>query len=201
MTQYDVEELGFLDEMSKDERTTSRRFRRLKKGERAVKKRVFVFVFTAEKFKVFLQEGVFNQLPLCSPYPGKLSVLVMDNAKCHHGYGVADLVHKAAFSKIKAFIHRNQDYFSTELERLIYDMYIVMDQITDSDALRTCQEKVLVHVACHRESESLAIDHFWCMIWQVQVEAVHAQQGDTEEERQCLSVLEGIELGMVWGNL
>ena len=38
-----------------------------------------------------------------------------------------------AFSKIKAFIRCNKDYFSTEVDGLIYDMYIAMDVITASD--------------------------------------------------------------------
>jgi hypothetical protein len=29
---------------------------------------------------------------MCSPYPGYLSVLVMDNAKIHHGEGVVELI-------------------------------------------------------------------------------------------------------------
>jgi hypothetical protein len=29
---------------------------------------------------------------MCSPYPGPLSVLVMDNAKIHHGEDVAELI-------------------------------------------------------------------------------------------------------------
>ncbi|KAG2074757.1 hypothetical protein BDR04DRAFT_1006968, partial [Suillus decipiens] len=39
-----------------------------------------------------------------------------------------------AFSKIKAFICRNQDYFSDDINGIIYDMYIAMDMITSSDA-------------------------------------------------------------------
>jgi hypothetical protein len=31
------------------------------------------------------------QLPKCSPFPGPLSVLVMDNAKIHHGADVLEL--------------------------------------------------------------------------------------------------------------
>lgn len=40
-----------------------------------------------------------------------------------------------AFSKIKAFIHRNQDCFSDDVNTIIYDMYIAMDVITESDAI------------------------------------------------------------------
>lgn len=31
------------------------------------------------------------KLPLCSPFPGTLSVLVMDNAKIHHGEEILEL--------------------------------------------------------------------------------------------------------------
>jgi len=30
-------------------------------------------------------------MPLCSAFPGPLSVLVMDNAHIHHGEGILDL--------------------------------------------------------------------------------------------------------------
>ena len=42
MGQYTAEELGFLDEFSKDERTSQRRRGRAKKGKRAVMRGVFV---------------------------------------------------------------------------------------------------------------------------------------------------------------
>ena len=42
MAPYDPEQLGFLDEMSKDEHTTGRHRGRLRKGTRAVQKGVFV---------------------------------------------------------------------------------------------------------------------------------------------------------------
>lgn len=42
MAQYEPEQLGFLDEYSKDERTSSRRRGRSRKGTRAVKKGVFI---------------------------------------------------------------------------------------------------------------------------------------------------------------
>jgi hypothetical protein len=32
-----------------------------------------------------------KQMPLCSPFPGPLSVLVMDNARIHHGAGILEL--------------------------------------------------------------------------------------------------------------
>ena len=42
ISQYEAEELGFLDEFSKDERTPTRAYGRAKKGRRAVKKARFV---------------------------------------------------------------------------------------------------------------------------------------------------------------
>lgn len=42
MAQYGPEEVGFLDETSKDEKTLGRRYGRSKKGQRAEKKQVFV---------------------------------------------------------------------------------------------------------------------------------------------------------------
>jgi hypothetical protein len=34
---------------------------------------------------------ILAQLPKCSPFPGPLSILVMDNAKIHHGADVLEL--------------------------------------------------------------------------------------------------------------
>ncbi|KAG1719692.1 hypothetical protein EDB19DRAFT_1647850 [Suillus lakei] len=42
MAQYEPEELGFIDETSKDKRTTAQHFGRLMKGQCAAKKEVFV---------------------------------------------------------------------------------------------------------------------------------------------------------------
>lgn len=42
MAQYTTEQLGFLDKVSKDERTTSHCYGRSKKGKRVEKKQVFV---------------------------------------------------------------------------------------------------------------------------------------------------------------
>ncbi|KAF8227826.1 hypothetical protein L208DRAFT_1080602, partial [Tricholoma matsutake] len=39
-------------------------------------------------FLQFLENQV---LPLCSPFPGPLSVLVMDNAHIHHGDKIVEL--------------------------------------------------------------------------------------------------------------
>ena len=42
MAQYDPDELGFLDEMSRDARSISRRYGRSRKNKRAMKKQPFV---------------------------------------------------------------------------------------------------------------------------------------------------------------
>ncbi|KAG2741850.1 hypothetical protein P692DRAFT_20750204 [Suillus brevipes Sb2] len=112
MAQYDPSELGFIDETSKDERTPGRRYGRSRTGTRAEKKQVFVRgrrtstealltldgivagtvvegSMTQELFLEWLENIV---LPKCSAYPGPLSVLVMDNAKIHHGAEVLELV-------------------------------------------------------------------------------------------------------------
>ncbi|KAJ6572951.1 hypothetical protein B0H10DRAFT_1927840 [Mycena sp. CBHHK59/15] len=41
-----------------------------------------------DQFLGFLEHQV---LPLCSPYPGPSSVLVMDNARIHHGEEIIEL--------------------------------------------------------------------------------------------------------------
>jgi hypothetical protein len=127
---YNAEQLGFINETSKDEKTPGRRRSQAKKGQRAQCRQVFVHgcclsgtgllmidgmvtstvvegSMTTESFCEFLEENVVStffldnskhsitapyQLPLCSPFPGKLSVLVMDNARIHHGEGVHELI-------------------------------------------------------------------------------------------------------------
>jgi hypothetical protein len=37
---------------------------------------------------------LFVQLPLCTPFPGYLSVLVMDNARIHHGEEILKLMQR-----------------------------------------------------------------------------------------------------------
>ena len=131
MAQYSAEEIGFLDEFSKDERTRHQRRGRAKKGRRAVERGVFVRgrrvsgeglltldgivantvvegSMTREKFLYFLENTVVGfhpslfkfcslnktQMLLTSPYPGKLSVLVMDNARIHHGSEILELAER-----------------------------------------------------------------------------------------------------------
>lgn len=133
MAFYEPEQLGFMDEVSKDERTVLRRYGRAKKGCDAVKSGVFIRgrrlsaeglltlngmavslvvegSMTKELFLEFLENSVvctiilsrhklvfsykifiLLQMPLCSPFPGPLSVLVMDNARIHHGYEITQI--------------------------------------------------------------------------------------------------------------
>ncbi|KIM51416.1 hypothetical protein SCLCIDRAFT_46835, partial [Scleroderma citrinum Foug A] len=115
MSQYSPEEIRFIDETSKDERTAFRRNSHARKGMHAQRRGIFVQgrrlsavglltldgmaasnviegSFTTEKFIHFLEHDV---LPLCSPYPGPLSVLIMDNACIHHHGEVGELVQNA----------------------------------------------------------------------------------------------------------
>jgi DDE superfamily endonuclease len=86
-----------------------------------------------------------------------MSVLVLDNAKIHHGDEILALADRfgvvieylppyspdlnpieEAFSKIKHFIHRHQDYYyaddGKEGSGILYDMYEVLEIITSDDA-------------------------------------------------------------------
>jgi|ERR1700690_1726880 transposase len=93
-------------------------------------------------------------MPKCNPYPGPLSVLVLDNAKIHHGDELLELADRfgvrieylppyspdlnpieEAFSKVKHFLRRHQDYYSaTTGDGILFDMYEVLDVITSEDA-------------------------------------------------------------------
>ncbi|KIK22422.1 hypothetical protein PISMIDRAFT_66715, partial [Pisolithus microcarpus 441] len=101
----------FLDETSKDERTLFRWYGRAKRSQRAAMRGVFVCrrrltaigtmscdgmiaghvvegSLTREGYLEFLENAV---LPSCTAYPGKHSILIMDNARIHHGDEVQDL--------------------------------------------------------------------------------------------------------------
>lgn len=93
-------------------------------------------------------------MPLCNPYPGPLSVLVLDNAKIHRGAELLELVDRfgvrieflppyspdlnpieEAFSQIKHFIRRNYEYYgATKGDGILYDMLEVLDVVTPEDA-------------------------------------------------------------------
>jgi transposase len=93
------------------------------------------------------------QLPNCSPYPGPLSVLILDNAKIHHGGELQELADhfgvrieylppyspdfnpiEEAFSKIKHFLRRHQVYYERQGDGIFYDMFEVMEIVTGDDA-------------------------------------------------------------------
>ncbi|THH14792.1 hypothetical protein EUX98_g9562 [Antrodiella citrinella] len=172
MAVYTPEQLRFMDEVSKDERTLKRRNGRALKGRRAVMRGVFVRgrrvsgegvmtvdgmvastvvqgSMTRKRFLDFLEHEV---LPLMTPFPGYFSVLVMDNARIHHGTRILELAElfgvrivflppyspdlnpiEEAFSKIKAWIQRNYDVFSSD-DGIISDMLEAMNVITPEDA-------------------------------------------------------------------
>ncbi|KAF7348782.1 Transposase domain-containing protein [Mycena venus] len=143
ISEYPAEYLGFLDETSKNDRTLSRGYGRAKKGHRARKKEKFVrgtrltatglltvdgmmantVVEGSMKRADYLEFIEYEVMPLTTPFPGPLSVLVMDNARIHHGEEILELAERfgvrieflplyspdfnpieEVFSKIKAFI-------------------------------------------------------------------------------------------------
>jgi len=174
MAKYEPEELCFLDETSKDERTLTRMFGQAKKGRRAKRKAKFVcgrrlstealltlngivtctVVEGSMTKALFLEYLEHNVLPKCMAYPGPMSVLVMDNARIHHGPQIPELCAQfgvrikylppyspdlnpieEAFSKIKAFICRHCDYYGTTAgDGIMFDMYEIVDIITPDDA-------------------------------------------------------------------
>lgn len=175
MAEYTPDQLGFLDETSKDERTLFRNYGWAREGLRAEMRAPFVRgrrasalgllaldgmvaytaregSFTRQTFIDFLHNQV---IPLTTPYPGPLSVLVMDNARIHHGEEMHALAEvfgirieylppyspdfnpiEEAFSKIKAFIRReNIAFAAAPAGGLIYDVLNAMDIITPEDAV------------------------------------------------------------------
>lgn len=132
ISQYEPEEIGFLDETSKNEKTAARAYGRSRKGRRAVMRQRFVrgtrlsatALLTVEGIMAstvvegsmnrdmylnFLEHQVvrarhslyyssqastdfmYFEMPLTAPYPGPLSVLIMDNARIHHGFEILEL--------------------------------------------------------------------------------------------------------------
>ncbi|KAJ6578429.1 hypothetical protein B0H19DRAFT_931392, partial [Mycena capillaripes] len=98
MSEYPAHYLGFLDETSKNDRTYSRNYGRAKKGKRAQMKQKLLLtldgmvankvVGRSMKRADYLVE---HEMPLTTLFPGPLSVLVMDNARIHHGEETLDL--------------------------------------------------------------------------------------------------------------
>ena len=95
----------FVDESGSDDRTRDRKYGWAVLGVRAVVRRwlaskervsvlpaytidgyiaakTFLGTCTAEVFEDFIIDQV---LPLCNPYPGPRSVIIIDNASVHHG--------------------------------------------------------------------------------------------------------------------
>ncbi|TFY52053.1 hypothetical protein EVG20_g10726 [Dentipellis fragilis] len=174
ITRYEPEELGFLDETSKDERTCGRHYGWSQKGRHAEKKQVFMrghrttmtglltlngmeaatVVEGSMTWNLFLEFLEHTVLPKCTAYPGPCSILVMDNAKIHHGNEILELVDRfgvqieyllpyspdlnpieEAFSKLKHFLRRHQDYYSaTQDEEILYNMLELIEIITPEDA-------------------------------------------------------------------
>ncbi|KAJ7622506.1 hypothetical protein FB45DRAFT_870685 [Roridomyces roridus] len=114
MAQYPPEYLGFLDETSKNNRTYGRGYGRAPKGRRAQMRQDFVRgtrltgtgLLTLDgmvastvvegsmkrvDYLAFLEHEV---MPLTTPFPGPLSVLVMDNARIHHGEEILALAER-----------------------------------------------------------------------------------------------------------
>jgi hypothetical protein len=143
MAMYEPEELAFLDETSKNEKTAARTRGRARKGHRAIMKQRFVRgrrlsatglltidgivvskviegSMTKDLYINFLEYEVVcaffftsiivttrtnldkPKMPLCSAYPGPLSVLVMDNAHIHHGVEILELADR--FGEFTQFI-------------------------------------------------------------------------------------------------
>lgn len=163
---YTPDQLMMTDETSKDDRTTMRRRGRSLEGQRAEAHDVFVrgvrysllplltldgivaaiVVEGSVTRRVFLRFLEKHVMPLTSPFPGPRSVLIMDNARIHHGEDVEDLCSKygvrleylppyspdlnpieEAFSKIKSHLRR---YGCPSA----YDLLVSTDIITPDDA-------------------------------------------------------------------
>ncbi|KAF8977996.1 hypothetical protein BDQ17DRAFT_1266103, partial [Cyathus striatus] len=97
MAQYSPEEIGFIDETSKDEHTSSKGneqrranllFMALCSLDGVVACTVVESSMTKLMFLDWLEHDV---LPKCTVYPGPLSVIIMDNAKIHHGNEILEL--------------------------------------------------------------------------------------------------------------
>jgi hypothetical protein len=114
----------------------------------------FSVVHSCPSFSSLVTLTTAFQMPLCSPYPGPLSILVLNNARIHHNDDILALTDhfgilieylppyspdlnpiEEAFSQIKHFIWWHKDYYSrTQGNGILYDMYEVLDIVTPDDA-------------------------------------------------------------------
>ncbi|KIL00269.1 hypothetical protein PAXRUDRAFT_29911 [Paxillus rubicundulus Ve08.2h10] len=88
MAQYGTDEIGFIDETSKDKRTTARRYGRAKNGMVAIS--VVEGSFTTEKFKAFLREEVvslfkLHQICLSDPVAAPVCSIPWETQCSRHG--------------------------------------------------------------------------------------------------------------------
>ncbi|GBC52517.2 homeodomain-like protein [Rhizophagus irregularis DAOM 181602=DAOM 197198] len=128
--EYQQEQLIFLDETAKDERSLSRTYGYSFKNQRVSQKVVFLrgvrytilpaltldgFIAcdimkgscSQERFCSFILSHI---LPFMNPIPGKNSVLVMDNAKIHHNEEMINVIKSVS---LKSWIKRNKDFMET----------------------------------------------------------------------------------------
>jgi hypothetical protein len=90
------------------------------------------------------------QMPLCSLYPGPLSILVLDNVRIHHNNEILALTDhfgvlikylppyspdlnpiNEVFSLIKHFLRQHKDYYGrTQGDGIMYNVYKVLDIVT-----------------------------------------------------------------------
>jgi hypothetical protein len=105
-------------------------------------------------FLVFPCPSWLYYLPKCEPYPGQLSILVLDNAWIGHKNKSLELIDcfgirleylppyspdlnpiKEAFSKIKHYLHCHNSYYAaTTGDGILYNMLELWDVITAHDA-------------------------------------------------------------------
>lgn len=112
---------------------------------------IFEGAVNREKFVGFLREQI---APILNPYPGKRSVVVMDNCAIHHEEEIRHLIEdecgarliylppyspdfnpiEEAFSAIKAWLRRHEDEYDSP-EKLPWLIHQAIDSVTASDAI------------------------------------------------------------------
>ncbi|KAG1883119.1 hypothetical protein F4604DRAFT_1500179, partial [Suillus subluteus] len=97
MAQYMPDELCFIDETSVDECTSFWRYGHAKKSQCASMRALSIDgVIAGHVIEESLRRKGYlhfleHTFPQCKAYPGKHSVLVMDNAHIHHGAEIHEL--------------------------------------------------------------------------------------------------------------